>query len=112
VACPKKSGPFEAILRLSLAHLVFLPDLGDHSAIFLAVEACKRDTRSQHLSKLMNAVLRRAQGEFAPSCATCHIRRCSPIPSALWREAYGEEAIEDFADALLDGAPLDLTLKD
>ena len=58
---PKKSGPFEAILRISLAHLVFLPELGDHSAIFLAVEAAKRDTRSQHLGKLMNAVLRRAQ---------------------------------------------------
>ncbi len=32
---PKKSGPFEAILRISLTHLVFLPELGDHSAIFL-----------------------------------------------------------------------------
>jgi len=110
-AIPKKSGPFEAILRLSLAHLVFLPELGDHSAIFLAVEASKRDTRSQHLSKLMNAVLRRAQGE---AHALRHLPYQALFPETLgplWRNTYGEDALEDFADALLDGAPLDLTLK-
>jgi 16S rRNA (cytosine967-C5)-methyltransferase len=108
---PKKSGPFEAILRLSLAHLVFLPELGDHSAIFLAVEASKRDTKSQHLSKLMNAVLRRAQGE---AHSLRHLPHQALFPATLgplWRDTYGEDALEDFADALLDGAPLDLTLK-
>src|SRR5690606_25783134 len=60
---PKKSGPLEAIIRLALAHLVFLPELGDPSAIFLAVEAARKDTRSQPFAKLVNAVLRRAQGE-------------------------------------------------
>ncbi|MBK8084608.1 MAG: RsmB/NOP family class I SAM-dependent RNA methyltransferase [Devosia sp.] len=109
---PKKSGPFEAQLRLSLAHLVFLPELGDHSAIFLAVEAAKRDTRSQHLGKLMNAVLRRAQGEAH------QLRQLPPellFPEALqsaWIAAYGEAALEGFAEALLEGAPLDLTLRD
>lgn len=109
---PKKSGPFEALLRLSLAHLLYLPELGDHSAIFLAVEAAKRDTRSQHLSKLMNAVLRRAQGE-------AHQLRQLPDEAlfpeqllALWTASYGEAIVEGLADALLDGAPLDLTLKD
>lgn len=108
---PKKSGPFEAILRLSLAHLVFLPELGDHSAIFLAVEASKRDTKSQHLSKLMNAVLRRAQGE---AHSLRHLPHQALFPATLgplWRDIYGDDALEDFADALLDGAPLDLTLK-
>jgi 16S rRNA (cytosine967-C5)-methyltransferase len=108
---PKKSGPFEAILRLSLAHLVFLPELGDHSAIFLAVEASKRDTRSQHLSKLMNAVLRRAQGE---AHSLRHLPYQALFPETLgplWRDTYGDDALEDFAAALLDGAPLDLTLK-
>ena len=47
-------------MRLSLAQLVFLPDLGAHSALFLAVEAIKRDNKARHLSGLMNAVLRRA----------------------------------------------------
>jgi 16S rRNA (cytosine967-C5)-methyltransferase len=109
---PKKSGPFEAILRLSLAHLVFLPELGDHSAIFLAVEAAKRDTRSQHLGKLMNAILRRAQAE---AHSLRHLPHEALFPAALgplWRDTYGEEAIEDFAAALIEGAPLDLTLRD
>jgi 16S rRNA (cytosine967-C5)-methyltransferase len=108
---PKKSGPFEAILRLSLAHLVFLPELGDHSAIFLAVEASKRDTKSQHLSKLMNAVLRRAQGEAHSLRQLPHQALFPATLGPLWRDTYGDDALEDFADALLDGAPLDLTLK-
>jgi 16S rRNA (cytosine967-C5)-methyltransferase len=109
---PKKSGRFEAILRLSLAHLVFLPELGDHSAIFLAVEACKRDTASQHLGKLMNAVLRRAQGEAHQLRHLPHQALFPDTLGPLWRDTYGDDAIEDFADALLDGAPLDLTLRD
>ena len=109
---PKKSGPLEAILRLSLAHLVFLPELGDHSAIFLAVEAARKDTRSQPFAKLTNAVLRRAQGE---AHQLRHLPHQALFPDALgplWRETYGAEAIENFAEALLEGAPLDLTLKD
>lgn len=109
---PKKSGPFEAILRLSLAHLVFLPELGDHSAIFLAVEAAKRDTRSQHLGKLMNAVLRRAQAEAHQLRHLPHEALFPATLGPLWRDTYGEAAIEDFANALLEGAPLDLTLRD
>lgn len=109
---PKKSGPFEALLRLCLSQLLYLPELGDHSALFLAVEATKRDTRSQHLSKLMNAVLRRAQGE-------AHFLRGLPAPSLfperlglLWIKTYGDDALEGMADALVEGAQLDLTVKD
>lgn len=107
---PKKSGSFEAVLRLSLAQLFYLPDLGDHSALFLAVEAVKRDAKSHHLAPLMNAVLRRAQAE------TETFRR---LPDALlfpdwlmnkWSASYGD-VLPAFADALIDGAPLDLTLK-
>lgn len=109
---PKKSGTFEAVLRLSLAQLLYLPELGDHSALYLAVEATKRDTRSQHLSGLMNAVLRSAQAEAA-------MLRDAPgellFPEDLrrqWLATYGAEAVEAFAGALLAGASLDLTLKD
>jgi 16S rRNA (cytosine967-C5)-methyltransferase len=109
---PKKSGPFEAILRLALAHLVFLPELGDHSAIFLAVEAARRDTRSQPYAKLMNAVLRRAQGEAHQLRHLPHQALFPETLGPLWRETYGEAAIEDFAEALIEGAPLDLTLRD
>jgi 16S rRNA (cytosine967-C5)-methyltransferase len=109
---PKKSGPFEPILRLALAHLVFLPELGDHSAIFLAVEAARRDTRSQPFAKLMNAVLRRAQGEAHQLRHLPHQALFPDTLGPLWRDTYGEDAIEDFAEALVEGAPLDLTLRD
>jgi len=109
---PKKSGTFEAILRLSLAQLLYLPELGDHSALFLAVEASKRDPKAQHLAGLMNAALRRAQAE-------ADTLRDAPkellFPEELrkqWRKAYGPAAVDAFADALLRGASLDLTLKD
>ena len=109
---PAKSGSFEAVLRLSLAQLVFLPDLGAHSALFLAVEAIKRDPKARHLSGLMNAVLRKAQGN---SARYGMLDNASLLPSELsngWRAAYGSDAVNRFAEALIDGAPLDLTLKD
>ena len=108
---PKKSGSFEAVLRISLAQLLYLPELGDHSALFLGVEATKHDAQSRHLSSLMNAALRRAQAEAA-------MLRDAPkqalFPDELaekWRKSYGADAVDAFADALLAGAALDLTLK-
>lgn len=109
---PAKSGTFEAVLRLSLAQLVFLPDLGAHSALFLAVEAVKRDPKARHLSGLINAVLRSAQ---ANSAKFGMLEDDLLIPDTFgdtWLDAYGEEAIDGFSTALLAGAPLDLTLKD
>ncbi|RYE60790.1 MAG: hypothetical protein EOP20_01520, partial [Hyphomicrobiales bacterium] len=109
---PAKSGTFEAVLRLSLAQLVFMPDIGAHSALFLAVEAVKRDAKSRHLSGLINAVLRRAQ---ANSARYGMLEDNLLFPDALrekWEAAYGADAVAGFADGLLDGAPLDLTLKD
>ena len=108
---PAKSGTFEAVLRLSLAQLVFLPDLGAHSALFLAVEAVKRDPKARHLAGLMNAVLRSAQ---ANSARFGMLEDDLLIPDTFgdtWLEAYGEAAIDAFSTALLAGAPLDLTLR-
>lgn len=109
---PARSGSFEAVLRLSLAQLVFLPDIGAHSALFLAVEAIKRDAKARHLAGLMNAVLRRAQ---ANSARYGLMDETLLIPQAFrndWAASYGPEAVERFAQALIDGAPLDLTLKE
>lgn len=107
---PKKSGSFEAVLRLSLAQLLFLPEMGEHSALFLGVEAVKRDGKIRHLAGLMNAVLRSAQ-------ADAHLLREQPAASlfppdlvARWQARYGD-VIEAFGAALVEGAPLDLTLK-
>ena len=107
---PKKSGRFEAVLRLSLAQLLFLPDLGDHSALFLAGEAMRADPKSQHLIKLINGVLREAQRRRD----TVAVNAGTLFPSQLldtWRDAYGADAVEAFGRALLEGAPLDLTVK-
>lgn len=109
---PGKSGTLEAVLRLSLAQLVFLPDLGAHSALFLAVEATKRDPKARHLSGLMNAVLRNAQANSAKFSMLSDDLLIPDTFGDTWLQAYGEDAIDAFSDALLAGAPLDLTLKD
>lgn len=108
---PGKSGTFEAVLRLSLAQLVFLPDLGAHSALFLAVEAVKRDPKARHLSGLVNAVLRSAQANSAKFGMLSDDLLIPDTFGDTWLDAYGEEAISGFSSALLAGAPLDLTLK-
>lgn len=108
---PKRAGSFEAHLRLALAQLLYLPEMGDHSAVHLAVEAIKRDSRARRFVPLMNAALRRAQ-------ADADILRALPgkllLPHPLqqgWAQRYGQEAIDNAVDNLLAGAPLDLTLK-
>src|SRR5690606_35314836 len=108
---PPRSGTFEAVLRLSLAQLVFLPDLGAHSALFLAVEAIKRDNKARHLSGLMNAVLRKAQSNSARYGL---MDEDNLLPAELaegWVKAYGADAVAGFTEALISGAPLDLTLR-
>lgn len=108
---PGRSGTFEAVLRISLAQLLFLPDLGAHSALFLAGEAVKRDKKAAHLSGLINALLRRAQAE-AESLTSAPLDLLFPERLRKgWVKAYGEEAVIAFGEAMLAGAPLDLTLK-
>ncbi|HEX4298782.1 MAG TPA: RsmB/NOP family class I SAM-dependent RNA methyltransferase [Devosia sp.] len=107
---PKKSGLFEPVLLLSLAQLLVLPELGAHSALFLAGEAMRADPKSQHLVKLMNGVLRTAQRQ--PAAVSVEADALFP-PHLLvgWRAMYGVDAVEAFGRALLEGAPLDVTLK-
>ena len=109
---PPKSGSFEAVLRLSLAQLLFLPDLGAHSALFLAVEAIKRDPKARHLSGLMNAVLRNAQANSARLGLQDDSALLPQSLARSWEAQYGASAVAGFAAQLLEGAPLDLTLKD
>jgi 16S rRNA (cytosine967-C5)-methyltransferase len=107
---PKKSGRFEAMLHLSLAQLLFLPDLGDHSALFLAGEAMRADQKTQHLIKLMNGVLREAQRRREGVVVSAETLFPEHL-AAQWRGSYGDAALEAFAQALIEGAPLDLTVK-
>lgn len=109
---PPRSGTFEAVLRLSLAQLVFLPDLGAHSALFLAVEAVKRDSKARHLAGLMNAVLRKAQANSARYGLMDDALLLPEPVRQRWTALYGAGNVERFAQALIGGAPLDLTLRD
>lgn len=108
---PRKSGGFEAVLRLSVTQVLFLPDLGDHSALYLGGEILRRDAKGRHLAGLLNAVLRRVQAE-AETLRTTGLDALLPVRLAEgWREIYGDAALHAFIPALLDGAPLDLTTK-
>ena len=109
---PKRSGNFEAVLRIGLTELLFMPEQAEHATLFLAVEAVKRDRLSRHLGKLINGVLRRVQrsGEQFGN-----LPKEDLLPDWLrqrWHKLYGADAIGKFADALLEGAPLDLTLRE
>lgn len=109
---PRRSGSFEAALRLAVAELLFMPGQAAHSAIYLAVEAIKRDKKAAHLARLMNGVLRQVQrqtGRFADLPADMLFPHWL---AARWSRQYGEEAVTRFGQALIAGAPLDLTLRD
>lgn len=108
---PKRSGSFEAVLRLALTELLFLEKGADHSAIFLAVEAVRRDRKAQHLGKLMNGVLRQAQRDAEKWRALPDADLFPADRLAGWQAAFGD-VTERFAAALLAGASLDLTFKD
>ena len=100
----KKSGLFEPVLLLSLAQLLLLPELGAHSALFLAGEAMRADPKSQHLVKLMNGVLREAQRRQADVAITPE----TLFPPELLVDvaaAYGEAAIAAFGAGPARGGP-------
>jgi 16S rRNA (cytosine967-C5)-methyltransferase len=109
---PPRAGSFEAVLRLSLAQLLYLGDLGDHSALYLAGEAVKADRRASHLKGLMNAVLRRAQAERERLLALPAEELFPAWLREKWTAQYGAAAVEGFGTALIEGASLDLTMRD
>ncbi len=108
---PKRSGLFEAALRLGLAQLLFLPEAGAHSAVHLAVEVVRADRRASRFHRLLNGVLRQAQREQEIWRHQDSVLLFPPWLAGAWAARYGRDNLERFATALLEGAPLDLTLK-
>lgn len=109
---PKKSGTLEAILRIGIAQLLYMPEMADHSALHLSVEAAKKDNKAQAFAKLANGVLRTVQREAEKFLA---LDDSLLVPQSLrtqWQAKYGAEAVQVFAQALIDGAPLDITFPD
>ncbi len=108
---PKKAPRFEAVLRLALAELLFLPQSADHAAIHLAVEAIKANPRTRHLAGLANASLRAAQTRREDFFALDPLLALPEPVRARWQPVYGDPALAAFAEALLTAPPLDLSLK-
>ncbi len=109
---PRRSGRFEAILRIGLTQLLFLPESGEHSAIHLAVECVRRDRRGGRYARLMNGVLRQAQRERDHWKNLGMDMLFPPWIADKWAGEYGAGSLERFGEALLRGATLDLTLKE
>lgn len=107
---PKRAGIFEAALRMGIGQLLFLPDMGDHAAIHLAVEVIKKDRRAGRFAKLANATLRNVQRQ----AGDIEFNHSDLVPTWLlekWRDQYGQERLAAMLEAMLEDAPLDLTFK-
>jgi 16S rRNA (cytosine967-C5)-methyltransferase len=88
-------------------------DIPDHSAVDLAVEQANADPRNRRFASLTNAVLRRLSREKAellriaaettPSLPDWYMKRLTA--------AYGEHQAQHIADALLEPAAIDITVK-
>jgi len=96
-----------ASLRLGLYQLFFMDRIPPHAAINESVELVKQ-SKAQYTSKLVNAVLRRAQGRGLqlPEGDDDHARSirysCPEWICALWREAYGKETARELLAASFD----------
>jgi 16S rRNA (cytosine967-C5)-methyltransferase len=108
---PKKSGDLEAILVCAIAQMLFL-DVPDHAAVDLAVEAARRDTRTQPYAKLVNGVLRRIGREKETLPAALDPMADTPDWLARrWIAQYGPERARRLADAHRVEAAVDLSVK-
>ena len=109
---PKRSGPFEFILRIGLVQLLYMEEVAAHSAIHLAVEAAKNDKRAARFDRVLNGVLRQAQRE---ELKWRELENVLLFPTWLqenWSLLYGQDNLEEFGETLVRGASLDITLKD
>ena len=108
---PKRAGLFAPLLRIGLAELLFIENAAAHAAIDSAVTLLKADRRGGHLAKLLNATLRTAQRRSEEFTALPPETLIPEPFRGRWRRLYGEDALLRFAEALLCGAPLDLSFK-
>jgi len=108
---PRKAPRFEAVLRLALTELLFLPHQADHAATHLAVEAIKAEPRTRHLVGLANASLRTAQQRRERFAALAPELALPEVVRRRWQAAYGEDVTAAIAETLLVTPPLDLALK-
>ncbi len=101
-----------AILNTAAAQILFM-DVPDHSAIDLAVAQLRVQRKLHHLSGMANAVLRKVVSSKEQILAAKDNARTN-TPKWLWQlwaKDYGKEVADKIAEAHLNEAALDLTLK-
>lgn len=108
---PEGARALHHVLVVAAAQMLYL-DIPDHSAVDLAVEQANRDPRNRRFAKLVNAVLRRLGREKQEILeATSSI---PAIPDWFFKrlvKVYGRETAEAIAEAQLEPAAIDLTVK-
>ncbi len=105
---PEDSGRLWTILLSAAAQLLIL-ETPPHAAISLAVDQTRLDIGASRFSRLANAVLRRvSEAGRLESKPEINIQ---PWLMAQWREAYGAEIAARIAEASLEEAALDITVK-
>lgn len=102
-----------ALLATGAAQILDL-NVPDHAAVDLGVRIAKGDPQLQHLSGLVNAVLRRIVRERDAILAAMTDPLADNTPDWLahrWRTIYGQDVAQAIATAHLGGAAIDLTVK-
>lgn len=99
------------LLIVAAAQMLYL-DVPDHSAVDLAVEQANRDPRNRRFAKLTNAILRRIGREKEALLASVADLPCFPDWFfARMAEVYGPEAARAIAEAQMQPAAIDVTVK-
>jgi len=110
---PREALRANLILLSAAAQLLLLGTPG-HAAIYLAVAQAQRDQKAERYQKLVNAVLRKVDTQ-GPAILKSLDGVTSDMPAwllARWSDIYGAETARKIAEASLEEAALDLTLKD
>lgn len=108
---PEKARHLHSTLHVAVAQILFM-DVPDSAAVDLAVTSLHEDRRSARFAGLGNAVLRRIVRERDQILSSCDLWQLAFVPwlGKRIRADFGRRRAERIADAVLFGAPLDLTL--
>ncbi|WP_284727788.1 RsmB/NOP family class I SAM-dependent RNA methyltransferase [Sphingomonas psychrolutea] len=108
---PEGARSLKHLLIIAAAQMLYL-EVPDHSAVDLAVEQANRDPRNRRFAKLVNALLRRIGREKEALIESVAALPCLPA----WfldrlTAIYGRDAALAIAEAQLQPAAIDLTVK-
>ncbi|HWV82123.1 MAG TPA: RsmB/NOP family class I SAM-dependent RNA methyltransferase [Hyphomicrobiaceae bacterium] len=110
---PREAFRANLILLSAAAQLLLLGTPG-HAAIYLAVAQAQRDPKAERYQKLVNAVLRKVDAQ-GPAILKTLDGVTNDVPAwllARWSRTYGADDARKIAEASLEEAALDVTLKD